>query len=230
MTSETITSESEDEGLDPFHFEYPSPFPVVFKDDDVPLSKEGSLDFAWSPANDFMSAFDDEATDSNESEMCDEIDEFVKHQLYLESRAYLKTYFRKCMKDILARGKPAKRKNRHKFCGLIGCPGLGGDVYCPKFKASMPKKDGGLITNTQMQKNRKDRQCQVCLEHGPNGVNLNCVTGSSNRSKCRFFLICGGRKCRFCQRYDRMGPDCGAGLKQTACKRFDLHGIRKVQT
>ena len=51
-----------EERLDPFHFQYPSPFPVGFEDDDALIHDKGSLHSAWLLANDFASAvFDDEA-------------------------------------------------------------------------------------------------------------------------------------------------------------------------
>jgi len=99
---------------------------------------------------------------------------------------------------------PPKRKNRHRLCGMIGCPGLGGDVHCPKYKASLGRKNE-IVPPT------KKRQCKVCRIHGPKGLRLNCVTGSGNQSSCKYFFIRGGKKCRLCQTYDANGPDCMAG-------------------
>ena len=115
---------------------------------------------------------------------------------------------------------PTKRKNRHRLCGMIGCPGLGGDVHCPKYKASLGRKNE-IVPPT------KKRQCKVCRIHGPKGLRLNCVTGSGNQSSCKYFFIRGGKKCRLCQTYDANGPDCMAGLNQTACKHFEPNGTQK---
>eukprot|EP00956_Cyclotella_meneghiniana_P045088 scaffold352551_cov861-Cyclotella_meneghiniana.AAC.1 len=142
------------------------------------------------------------------------------------------------MEDVIASNSKPKRINRHRLCGMIGCPGLGGDIYCPKFNANLPKKNDSLITLAPVQKistlasadkrSRKRRQCRVCRRHGPKALHLNCLTGSGNRSRCKNFFIGGGRKCAYCQAYDPKGPDCWAGVNQTICKRFELHGTPKV--
>ena len=228
-----------EERLDPFHFQYPSPFPVWFEDDDALIHDKGSLHSAWLLANDFASVFDDETSDTtNQSDIYDEIDEFVVHKLYLESQAYQKAPFLTRMEDVIASNSKPKRINRHRLCCMIGCPGLGGDIYCPKFNANLPKKNDSLITLAPVQKistlasadksSRKRRQCRVCRRHGPKALHLNCLTGSWNRSRCKNFFIGGGRKCAYCQAYDPKGPDCWAGVNQTICKRFELHGTPKV--
>ena len=114
--------------------------------------------------------------------------------------------------------KPLSQK-RHRFCGMIGCPGLGGKIYCPKYKA--------LKNDSPTYKRRKTSQCQVCLQYG---LNLNCKTGSGNRKRCKFFNIDGSPKCPLCNAFNPMGLDCGAGGEK--CKKFELSGspIQIVQT
>ena len=78
---------------------------------------------------------------------------------------------------------------RHRFCGIIGCPGLGGKIHCPKYKAMLMQNDSPTC-----KKRRKTSQCQVCLQYGLKGLNLNCKTGSGNRKRCKFYTTDGSPK------------------------------------
>ena len=118
--------------------------------------------------------------------------------------------------------KPISQK-RHRFCGIIGCPGLGGNSFCPKYKAMLIGKNDAPTC-----KRRKTRECQVCLQYGPKGLNLNCKTGSGNRNRCKFFMADGSPKCPLCNTFNPNGLDCGAGReKPMVCKKYELSGRPK---
>ena len=126
--------------------------------------------------------------------------------------------------------KRMKIKRRCGVCREYSCKGLGEQILCPKHPAFVPKQKDGIAANP---KKRKKRQCRVCLQHGPEGVNLNCEKGSGNQKKCKYFMLDGSQKCQLCQKYDakELKINCvvGAG-NQMLCKNFELNGTPKVQT
>ena len=72
----------------------------------------------------------------------------------------------------------------------------------------------------------------MCLEYGPEELNLNCEKGSGNQKKCKFFTLDGSPKCQLCQKYDpkELTKNCVVGAKsQVLCKNFELNGTFKVQ-
>lgn len=377
---------------------YSTPVCVDFEDDDdLPLPNRVSFHDHSSIAVEIVSLPDDTSSDGlccdmneeveiDQSDLYNEIDEFVEHKLYLESQAYLKAPFLTCMKDLLARDKPSnkpasqKRKNRrpkikanlpkkndslivqkfqsestnlqstldmtryqnekcinnncaskpttqyyeyhnhHSYysahypnysnyysqchighlesslrgysnllvrlnainatqqaelthlkqqcvtlemqaskktrrcrlknknhtgpkkqtmnrrCGVCReyfCNGLGQQILCPKHPNYSPANQDGIVTVTVTKpKKRRKRQCQVCLEYGPEELNLNCEKGSGNQKKCKFFTLDGSPKCQLCQKYDpkELTKNCVVGAKsQVLCKNFELNGTFKVQ-
>ena len=84
---------------------YSTPVCVDFEDDDdLPLPNRVSFHDHSSIAVEIVSLPDDTSSDGLccESDLYNEIDEFVEHKLYWELQAYLKAPILACMKDLLA--------------------------------------------------------------------------------------------------------------------------------
>ena len=93
---------------------YSTPVCVDFEDDDdLPLPNRVSFHDHSSIAVEIVSLPDDTSSDGlccdmneeveiDQSDLYNEIDEFVEHKLYWELQAYLKAPILACMKDLLA--------------------------------------------------------------------------------------------------------------------------------
>jgi hypothetical protein len=87
--------------------------------------------------------------------------------------------------DSIAVG--TKRKRKCGVCRNEGCKGLGGRQYCNQFH-----KQEGVVAQNEKIRQQKLRQCQLCSVWGGRGVN--CVIGSGDKKKCKYFHINGQPK------------------------------------
>ena len=110
--------------------------------------------------------------------------------MYELNRAVKAPYPRKIKKKAARNTKsnsdgcvPVKRATKRcGVCRIAGCKGLGARIHCPVMKSRI---NAGLVACPP----KKIRQCQVCLEFGPYG--LNCRTGSGNRKLCMYYDLMG---------------------------------------